>query len=167
MSKCINEVQRSLGYIGISNKTITRISNDELSLARQTPKGNTYELFTWSEQNDIVVFQSVVFKSVYGTSDKESGFYQMLLYYNNYINFANFSVARSENDSEWDIILTSNQFCSSINPKTVTQIVRTFDYAYDELAPRLKQQVIKWKLEFSGRLRDNFKRLIDDNNREQ
>jgi len=162
MSKCINEVHRALGYIGISGKTITRISNDELHIPRQTPTGNNYDLFIWSEQNDTITFQSIVFKNVYGSSEKELGFYQVLLYYNNYINFANFSIARSEKEDEWDIILTSNQFCNGMNPKTVTQIVRTFDYAYTELVPKLHQQAKKWRLEFNGRIRNDFGRFLSD-----
>lgn len=162
MSRCIDEAQRSLGFIGISGSNITRLSNKELHVFRQPPSGNSYELFIWLDKADTIVFQSIVFKGVYGSAEKELGFYQVLLYYNNYINFASFGIARSDKPKEWDVILTSNQICGNINPKTVTQVIRTFDYAYLEILPQLKQKANEWRLDFTGKIRGDFDKLLGE-----
>lgn len=153
--ECIDKVQRVLGFMGIKAIYINRLSDDEVLSERVLTNNDKYYIYIWCDSQGLLTFQSIVFKSVCGSAEKESGFYQILLLYNTYLNFVSFGMTKAEseeNKDEWDIVITANRNCKEINPGIMHKIVLSFDYAFIEFVPQLKKWAHEHELRFEGKI---------------
>jgi hypothetical protein len=153
--ECIDKVQSILGFMGIKATFLSRLSDEEILLERVLSNDNKYHIYIWSDSQGLLTFQSIVFRSVCGSSEKEAGFYQILLLYNTYLNFVSFGMTKTENEKdedEWDIVITANRNCKEINPAIMHQIVQSFDFAFVEFVPQLKRWANEHDLRFEGKI---------------
>lgn len=139
MASHIEKIESWLKELGLS-ASIDRIPSNShrLCVSLKTDKGTRYKLY-FEQTNDVISFESLVFKMPCGLPENVNEFLKVLLTFNGSVINPPIAFSIIKIDSKkWRISLKGSQECSRFNKEYLRSVLDIFDEAYSDYIPKIK-----------------------------